>query len=614
MTEDAVPPRAESAGEAVAAAAGAPRPRPGARAVRAPSYRRLFALARPELGILTGATLALVVGSSATLVAPQGIRVLMDAVRQPDGRAVLDRTVLGLLGVFAVIGVLGFVRAYLFTLSGERVVARLRRDLFERVLEQEIGFFDAQRTGDLLSRISADTALLQNSVTVNISMGLRFALQAIGSLGVLFWTSTRLTLVMLSIVPLVAVGAMIFARTVRRLSKKTQEALAEATSVAEESFANIRTVRSFAREDHETARFGERVQEVFRLGRRLAAAYGAFQGAAGFAGYAALALVLWYGGTLVMAGALSVGDLTAFLLYTLYLAFALGGISGLYGDFSRAVGAGERVFELLDRKPDMPAGGGRTLGSVVGKVALEHVDFTYPTRPDAPVLRGLDLVLEPGKVLALVGPSGGGKSTVAALIARFYDPTAGRITFDGVDLRELDTRWVREQIGMVAQEPVLFAASIEDNIRYGRRTATLGEIEAAARAANAHDFIARFPDGYQTVVGERGVRLSGGQRQRIAIARALLKDPRILVLDEATSALDAESEHLVQEALERLMTGRTVLLIAHRLSTVKRASQVVVIDRGRAAESGTHEELVRKNGIYRRLVEHQFDVVASSDA
>jgi ATP-binding cassette subfamily B protein len=571
-------------------------------------WRRLLGLARPEVGTLTLATLALGLGSVGTLVAPQGIKVLMDAVQQPNGQEILDEAVVALLGVFLLVGVFGFLRAWLFTLAGERVVARLRKDLYASVIRQEVGFFDAQRTGELLNRLSADTGVLQNSVTVNISMALRFGLQAIGSVVVLFWTSWKLALLMMAVVPVVAVGAVIFGRSVRSLSKRTQDALAAATSVAEETLGNIRTVRSFAREEQEVGRYDARVDESFDLGRKLALTYGVFQGGMGFAGYAVIALVLWYGGGLVMRGTLSVGDLTAFMLYTLFLAFSLGGLSGLYADFNKAVGASQRVFELLDRPAGVVNPAGRRFAAVAGHMALSGVDFAYPTRPDAPVLSGVSVDLEPGRVLALVGASGGGKSTVASLIARFYDPQAGVVTLDGVDIRDLDTRWLREQIGAVAQEPVLFATSIAENIRYGRPGASQAEVEAAARAANADTFIRAFPDGYATLVGERGVRLSGGQKQRIAIARALLKDPKILVLDEATSALDAESEHLVQEALDRLMEGRTVLVIAHRLSTVRDADRVVVIEGGKVVEAGTHDELVGHDGAYRRLVERQFAV------
>ena len=582
-------------------------------------WRRLVGLARPEVGTLVIASLALAGGSAGTLVAPKGIELLMDAVQKPDGQTILNETIIGLMGVFVLVGICGFLRAWLFTLAGERVVANLRKQLYANVVRQEVGFFDGQRTGELLNRLSADTVVLQNSVTVNISMGLRFALQAVGSLCVLFYTSWKLTGLMLGVVPVVAIGAVLFARTVRSLSRKTQDALAAANSVAEETLGSIRTVRSFAREEQEVERYGARVDESFQLGRSLALTYGAFQGAMGFAAYAAIAVVLWYGGGLVIEGqaalaadpnaaVFTVGNLTAFMLYTLFLAFALGGMSSLFADFNKALGASDRVFELLDRVPGVVNGNGRKLASVEGRVTLEGVDFAYPTRPDAPVLREVTVEMAPGRVLALVGASGGGKSTVASLLARLYDPTAGRILLDGVDLRELDTRWLREQIGAVAQEPVLFAASIEDNIRYGRPGATVAEIEAAAKAANADTFVRGFPEGYKTLVGERGVRLSGGQKQRIAIARALLKDPRILVLDEATSALDSESEHLVQEALERLMHGRTVLVIAHRLSTVRDADRVVVIDGGKVAEIGTHDELVARDGVYRRLVERQFAV------
>jgi ATP-binding cassette subfamily B protein len=574
--------------------------------------RKLVALARPEARLLAVATIALLLGSAASLIAPQGIRLLVDALAEgARGRQHLDDTLLWLLVVFAAVGVLGFARAALFTLAGERVVARLRRQLFARVIEQEIAFFDTQRTGDLISRLSADTGLVQNAVTVNVSMGLRYAVQALGAVAVLWWTSPRLTLVMLAVVPVIAVGAVAFARAVRRTSRAAQDALAEASSVAEESLGAIRTVKSFAREEQHVTQYAQGIDGVYRAGRRLALIYGAFQGWTGFLGYAGLAGLMWYGGRLVLEGVITIGTLTSFLVYTLALAFSLAAMSSLYGDLSRAVGASGRVFELLERTPHIVSGGGERPSSCSGRMRLEAVHHTYPSRPSAMVLRGVDVDLAPGKVVALVGPSGSGKSTVAALMLRFYDPIAGRVTLDGRDLRELDADWVREQVGLVAQEPVLFAGTIEDNIRYGRPTATKEEVVAAAHAANAHDFVEALPDGYATLVGERGVRLSGGQRQRIAIARALLKDPRVLLLDEATSALDAESEYLVQQALERLMRGRAVLVIAHRLSTVRSADRVLVVGDGRIVEEGSHDELLLRDGAYRRLVERQFAVAAT---
>ena len=374
--------------------------------------------------------------------------------------------------------------------------------------------------------------------------------------------------------------------------------------VAEETIGGIRTVRAFAREGAEQARYGAAVDRSFELARERARYASVFSGTASFGAYAAIAVVLWYGGLLLADGELSMGSLTSFLLYTFTLAMSIAALAGLWQDFMKALGASERVFELVDRVPDVDSGE-LVPARLEGAVSFQDVHFAYPTRLDSPVLKGLNLDLDPGGVVALVGPSGGGKSTVAALLSRFYDPGEGRILLDGVDFRELDPTWLRTQVGVVSQEPILFATTIRENIIYGRSGATEEEVVAAARAANAHEFIETFVDGYETLVGERGVRLSGGQKQRVAIARALLKDPRVLVLDEATSALDAESEHLVQEALARLMEGRTTLVIAHRLSTVKEADRVLVLDEGRVIQSGTHGALVAEEGLYRRLVERQ---------
>ena len=567
---------------------------------------RFFALARPELPRLLWATVALLIATATSLAYPQGIRVIMNAVSAPGGdRTMITQAALGLLVVFAVQGVFSSLRFYLFSVAGEQIVARLRRDLYAAILRQEIGFFDEQRTGELTQRLAADTTVLQQATTSNISMLLRYGMTVLGGIAILVYTSWRLTLLMLSVVPVVVLGAVIYGRMLRALSRKVQDALAQSTEVAEETLSGIRTVRAFAREAQEVQRYQGAVQSSFGLARQRARASAVFQGVVGFAAYGAIAAVLWYGGILVLRKEMQVGDLTAFILYTLTVAFAFGAVSDLWGDFMRAAGASERLFELLDREPKLHSGQ-QKLPSVRGEVALQNVYFTYPARPDMQVLKGLSLTLQAGEVVAVVGYSGAGKSTIAQLLSRFYDPQEGQVLLDGVDLRTLEQHWLREQVGVVSQEPILFATSIADNIRYGRTTATQAEVEAAAKAANAHSFIASFPDGYQTLVGERGVRLSGGQKQRVAIARAILKDPRLLVLDEATSALDAESEALVQQALDRLMHGRTTLIIAHRLSTVLTADRVVVLDAGKVAETGTHDELLAMGGIYRKLVERQF--------
>jgi ABC transporter fused permease/ATP-binding protein len=570
------------------------------------TIRRLIALGRSELPRLVGGTVFLILGSLASLLYPQGLKVVIDGAQHGAGRGLIDRTALAMAAVSLVFGASIAIRYVLFSIAGERVVTRLREQLYRAILDQEIAFFDARRTGELTSRLSSDTAVLQNAVSVNVSLALRSLAQAVGGVVFLIYTSPRLTALMLAVVPAVALGAVTYGRRVRRLARDVQDALAGAGEIAEESIAGIRTVRAFTAEPEEARRYGGAVGKALGLARKRILAGGTFMAVASFASYGAAALVIWYGGRLVLHGQMTPGQLTSFLVYTLIVAFSLGGLADLWADLMRATGAAERVFELLDRVPTIPPEGGARPAAAAGAVALSAVRFAYPTRSDVPVLEGVDLQIAPGEVVALVGPSGAGKSTVAALLLRFYDPQDGRVTFDGRDLRSLDPRWLRAQIGTVAQEPILFATTVADNIRYGRPGASDADVEAAARAANAHPFVSRFPEGYRTLVGERGVQLSGGQKQRVAIARALLKDPRLLVLDEATSALDAESEHLVREALERLMRGRTTLIIAHRLSTVKGADRVVVLDGGRIVQSGPHARLVAEDGLYRRLVERQF--------
>ena len=549
--------------------------------------------------------MCLAIGSATTLAFPQALRFILDEALGRRDPSVVDRAALAMVVVLAIQAAAGSMRFILFTVAGERIVSRLREDVYRAILRQEIAFFDSRTTGELTSRLASDTTVLQNTVSVNVSMALRNAVTVVGGVGALVWTSPKLAAVMLLVVPPVAVGAVLYGRRVRTLSREVQDALAGASEVAEETIGGMRTVRSFAAEEAEVARYGRAVERSFKLARVRAITGGVFVGAASLGAFTAAAAVLWYGGHLVLDGAMSVGQLTSFFVYTLVVAFSLAAVSDVWADFMKASGAGARIFELLDRLSPMTSTEVRP-EVARGAVTFEDVSFRYPARPEAQVLSHVTLALSPGEVVALVGSSGSGKSTIAALLARLYDPESGRVLLDGRDLKELDPNWLRQQVGAVAQEPLLFSRSIADNIRYARPEATDAEVEQAARTANAFDFVTGFPEGFATKVGERGVQLSGGQKQRIAIARAVLKDPRILVLDEATSALDAESEHLVKDALDRLMKGRTTLVIAHRLSTVVDADRVVVLDHGKIVQQGNHRSLLAEEGLYKRLVEKQF--------
>lgn len=567
--------------------------------------RRVLALALPHWKALTVATLALFIGSGVGLLYPQAARITIDDV--VADAATYDLRVVGIvvLVLFFLQAVFVGLRSYLFTIVGERVVTDLRKKLYGAVVAQEIGFFDANKTGELTSRLTSDAQILQNTVTANVSMALRYGTQAIGGIIVLFFTSVKLAAVMIVAVPSVIAVAFYYGKKVRRLSRIVQDRLADSTAVAEESIAGIRTVRSFAAERSERARYDEKVEESFLASKDRARIGAIFSGGVTFLGYATIAVILWVGGSLVMEGSMTPGELTAFILYTLMVAFALGALGSLWNDFMKATGSAERVFFLIDRVPELEAVDEPVDHVIEGNVAFDRVTFSYPTRPEIPALRDVSFEIVPGQKVALVGPSGSGKSTIASLLLRFYDPQEGSVTLDGVNLRAFDPDRLREQIGVVAQEPVLFSGSVRENVRYGRPGADDEEVDAALRAANAWDFVQEFPDRAETVIGERGIRLSGGQKQRVAIARALLKDPKLLILDEATSALDVESEALVQAALEHLMEGRTTLIIAHRLSTVAGADKVIVLERGRVAEAGTHQELVGEEGLYHRLIETQ---------
>ncbi|XP_072348007.1 uncharacterized protein [Scyliorhinus torazame] len=569
--------------------------------------KRLFLLAKDEMLICVGGMLALVVSCLSQIVAPFFFGKVIDMAT--ESMEDLDRMILILFGIYVGGAACSFIRAYLFVLAGHRLVARLRKRLFGSILKQEIAFFDENRTGELTNRLSSDTQIIQNTLTVNLSMLLRNTLQIIGSLVLMFVVSPALTGVLLASVPIVAIGGVLYGEFVKRLQKKFQDELAAVGATAEETISNIRTVRTFCSEKRSEELYDTGIHKSYLIGKKLALAEGSFSGLVLTILQGAIVLVLWYGAKLVYdrrhgKSGISFGTLASFMVYSINVAMAFGMLASLYGEFMQAVGASVRIFELLDRKPKIPCVGGNRFASLEGSLEFQKVSFTYPTRQASQVLKEITFAVEPGNMVALVGPSGGGKSTIVNLIERFYDPDSGRILLGGCDLESLDPQWFRQKISIVSQEPMLFATSIKNNITYGRE-ANMEEVVDAAKKANAHDFIVSFENGYDTIVGERGIRLSGGQKQRIAIARALVMDPVLLLLDEATSALDAESEHQVQEAIDRVMQERTVLVIAHRLSTVKNASKVIVIDKGKIVECGTHKNLLEKGGIYKKLVLHQ---------
>jgi subfamily B ATP-binding cassette protein MsbA len=568
---------------------------------------RLLAYAKPYRVRLAIALLSLLIAGALGLAVPQVVRMLIDAAFVDRDSHKLNQLALLLVGVFASQAGFSFLRTYLLSYTGERIVADVRTQVYNHLTDLPVAFFANRRVGELTSRMASDVSVVQTVTTGSITELLRLSIMLVGGVTIIFITNPRLSLLMLAIVPIVIISAHLYGRYVRRLSTSVQDRLAEANSVLEETLSAIRIVQSFVREDYERARYRERIQDSLKLAVKRAVASGGFIAFIILVVYSGIAIVLWFGSRMVVAGQMSAGDLIAFVLYTFFVGGAVGGMTELYGQFNQAIGATRRVFELLDTKPEIKdPDDPEPLDKVRGHVQLIDVHFTYPDERALPVLKGVTVEANPGEIIALVGPSGAGKSTLVALIPRFYDVSSGAISVDGHDIRSVRLADLRSAIGMVPQETTLFGGPVRENIAYGKLGATDDEIEAVARAAHAHEFIVEFPDGYDTVVGERGVKLSGGQRQRIAIARALLKDPAILILDEATSSLDSESERLVQDALETLMQGRTTFVIAHRLSTVRRADRIIVLDGGRLVEEGTHDELMTGGGLYKRLYEIQF--------
>ncbi|RYH21270.1 ATP-binding cassette domain-containing protein [archaeon] len=515
---------------------------------------------KAERGTLFVATLALIVSSTCQLAQPLFFGMIITVASDDDGDRVhkLNRISFLLLCILTVGGIFTIIRGWLYTLIGERLVRNLRKQLFEKIIQQDVAFFDVNKTGELMNRLSSDTAVIQSCLSVNISMGLRSTAEIIVSIVLLFITSWELTLIMMAVVPALMVIIVLYGGFTKDLTKQLQDALAHAAEVGTESVSNVRIMKSFGAEELENTKYATNVQTSYKKGAKKALAYGIFAGGIGFLVGVAILIVVYYGAMLVIHGRLRIGELTAFILYTLYIAIGLGILSGLYTEFMNALGASDRIFRIIDSKPSIPHTGGHWPAECTGHIHFEGVQFTYPTRLDMSVLKDFSLDIPANRTVALVGSSGSGKSTVLSLLERFYDIQSGIITIDGQDIRTIDPRWLHRNIAIVPQEPVLFSGSIRSNIAYARAAAqpekwiescgnedilaSMDEIVAAGKQANAHDFIMSFPDGYDTVVGERGVRLSGGQKQRVAIARALLANPRILLLDEATSALDAESE------------------------------------------------------------------------
>ena len=559
------------------------------------------------------ALIALIVAALTTLIVPVAVRRMIDFGFSDKAVQLIDSYFAVMIAVVAVLAISSAMRYYLVTTLGERIVADLRSDVFAHLTQLSASFFDTARTGEIVSRLTADTTQIKSAVGASVSIALRNLLLFLGGAAMMVVTSPRLSLFVLGAIPIIVLPLVGFGRVVRRRGRAAQDTLAEASGYADELIGAVRTLQDFTNEKLAQSRFSAAVEGAFAAARDATKARGVLTAVVIFLVFASIVVVLWVGAQDVLAGHITPGRLGQFVLYAVFAAGGLSELSQVWGEIAQASGAAERLFEILDVEPQIKAPP-RPLALPTparGAVEFKDVSFEYPGRANAPVLNHVSFRVAPGEKLALVGPSGAGKSTVFQLIQRFYDPVAGAVRFDGVTVTDVDPAALRLRIALVPQDAVIFGTSVKENIRFGRLDATDGEIEKAAAAAHASDFIRRLPDGYETQVGERGVTLSGGQRQRIAIARAILREAPLLLLDEATSSLDAESETLVQQALSELMRNRTSIVIAHRLATVQNCDRILVIDRGRIVEEGTHASLASSGGLYARLAKLQFEMAES---